>query len=237
MKQLDIEAVKRWTAVPQATIRAPASIGTLCPHCAEKVTLTTQGRRFDQARHTLSCSSRCPSCGESVHFWLTELAADGADGEPVTELYMRPTPADRLDATRFEVELPDPVRRAYESTVDSYNSGNLTATAVLCRRTLEHVFRYRLASERHRGTLIEAIGAVSETEDFRAPLDRLALALGDGAELGALLDMEREPDRDAARALVELLDALITYLYVLPDVFERLDNGFRRRRAEPGGGD
>lgn len=233
MKQLDIGTVRRWVSVSNAAVNAPASICTVCPHCAEKVTLTTQGRHFDQARHTLSCSSRCPSCGESVHFWLTELVAGDARDDTRSELYMRPAPADHLEATRFDTELPDPVRRAYESAVDSFNSGNLTATAVLCRRTLEHLFRYRLAPERRQGTLIEAIGEVCETEDFAAPLARLALALEDGAELAGLLDMERQPDRDAARAMVELLQALITYLYVLPDGLERLDGRFRERHALP----
>jgi hypothetical protein len=59
--------------------------------------------------------------------------------------------------------------------------------------------------------------------DLSAPLTQLSHAIRQGGNLGAHFDFEKEPDEDMARTIVELLDYLVSYLYVLPRRIEKLE--------------
>ena len=64
--------------------------------------------------------------------------------------------------------------------------------------------------------------------DLAAPLSALSHAIRDGGNLGAHFDMEKEPDERLARQMVELLEYLISYLYVLPKRIEQLEQSLGR---------
>lgn len=60
------------------------------------------------------------------------------------------------------------------------------------------------------------------------PLGKLAHAIRDGGNLGAHFDMEKEPTEEMAKHMVELLNYLISYLYVLPKEIEKLEQSLQR---------
>jgi hypothetical protein len=119
--------------------------------------------------------------------------------------------------------VPDPLRRSLISTIDAFNTKNFAATAVCGRRTLEAIFKYRLpaASERNLATLIDA---ATKQVDFGEPLRTLAHAIRSGGNLGAHFDPDNEPSENVARDMVELLEYLISYLYVLPQKIGNLES-------------
>lgn len=96
------------------------------------------------------------------------------------------------------------------------------------RRTLEGIFKYLVAQERRNAPLARLIEHVKEDKDLAAPLTSLSHAIRDGGNLGAHFDMEKEPNETLARQMVELLDYLISYLYVLPEEIKKLEQSLGR---------
>ena len=58
--------------------------------------------------------------------------------------------------------------------------------------------------------------------DFDKPILTLAAAIQQVGNLGAHFDIEGEPDGETTALMLDLLDYLIEYLYVLPGRIERL---------------
>lgn len=129
---------------------------------------------------------------------------------------MRPIPEVFLDVTTFNTEVPDTLRRAFTAAVDAFYTGNFTATAVLCRRTLEVIFSQLLPPDKRNLGLAESILEVEKHIAFAEPLSKLAEGLNSENSLEAYFDMELEPDQEKSRSMVKLLESLVLYLYLLP---------------------
>jgi hypothetical protein len=120
------------------------------------------------------------------------------------------------------------LQRAFASTVDAYNTKNYVATAVCCRRTLEGIFKYRVDEGKRKLSLMKLIKEVQDSQDLAEPLNTLSHAIRAGGNLGAHFDEDAEPSRDMARHMVELLEYLLSYLYILPDRIANLDNALAK---------
>jgi hypothetical protein len=122
----------------------------------------------------------------------------------------------------FGPDIPEQLQRALASTIDAFNARNYTATAVSGRRTLEGIFKYLVLPENANVVLAQLIERAKDKVDFAEPITNLAHAIRSGGNLGAHFDSEKEPDQAIARHMVELLEYLISYLYVLPRKIKQL---------------
>jgi hypothetical protein len=212
MQLISPDAVHVWGEVNDT--RVPASLGTACPKCGQKVVFTLADWNVDKIRQTLAASADCPSCKERAHFW-TIRSPQGHKVNP-EGIFMYPPAKAFFAARHFQPDVPEPLRRAFVSTIDAFNTRNYTATAVSARRTLEGIFKYRVPDDKRKQSLFQLIKHVEVNVNLAEPLTALSHAIRDGGNLGAHFDMEREPDEKLARQMVELLDYLISYLYELP---------------------
>lgn len=119
--------------------------------------------------------------------------------------------------------MPAAVRRAYQDTVAVFNSGVWGATATAARRTLEGIVGNLLPN--NRGTLAQQLRRLGESEsvNLAQPLTTLSNSLRQGGNIGAHFDLERDPDRETAGAMLDLIEYLIEYIYTLPKMIEELD--------------
>ena len=60
--------------------------------------------------------------------------------------------------------------------------------------------------------------------DLQKPILTLADALRKGGNLGAHFDLEKTPDKKIASQMLDLLDYLIEYIYILPNRIDGLHN-------------
>jgi hypothetical protein len=97
------------------------------------------------------------------------------------------------------------------------------SAAVCARRTLEGIFKHLVEADKRDTTLVSLIEHAKRDMDLAAPLTSLSYAIRDGGNLGAHFDTEKEPDETLARQMVELLQYLISYLYVLPKEIRKLE--------------
>ena len=76
------------------------------------------------------------------------------------------------------------------------------------------------------------ITLVSEKNDLAKPLTELAHAIRAGGNLGAHFDEEREPDEQMARQLVELLDYMVNFLYILPKKISEVEQKIAAKNVD-----
>lgn len=221
MKPVPHANVRNWAQV--GIHSCPRAITAVCPECTEKVLFDLKGHQFDDRRETMASTGVCPGCGTKVHVWtFRPKTPETKNALYQGSVFMHPTARDHHEAIQFSTDIPEALARAYHSTVDSYNSGNYAATAVCCRRTLEGLFTHVLNEERI-DRLAEAIDKAVSTVDLAKPLRDLSHAIRTGGNLGAHFNSQNEPTKPMARAMVELLEYIVSYLYVLPNEIAKLD--------------
>ena len=180
---------------------------------------------MDKQNRAVVSSGNCPACDKKANFiFLSELKSQYVAPIKVVEIAISPSPSSWRSSIEFTDNVPEPLRRAYDSTVDAFNSKNYVATAVCCRRTLEGIFKHLVSDEKKALPLFKMIKEVEETIDLAAPLSRLSHAIRAGGNLGAHFDENLEPSEPLATHMVELVEYLLTYLYVLPERINGLDD-------------
>lgn len=136
MHELSLSSVVEWALLGNHYY--PKSLDVGCPHCGRLVNFGTSDPDFDSNRNTLSATARCTACKNHVYIWL--LTPSVKPQSPACELFlMHPSPrTDHRPIEGFDL-LPQPIQRAYRDTVTVFNTGVWSATATLCRRTLEGI--------------------------------------------------------------------------------------------------
>jgi hypothetical protein len=210
----------------------PISISTVCPHCGEKVLFTTSEAVNDQIRLTVAATASCPGCNSRTHFFIIrhENEPKLTENNPAA-IYMYPPARNYYPNPKSSLVIPEPLKRSFVSTIDAFNSRNYAATAVCGRRTLEGIFKYLVPAEKRNMPLASLIEAAKTEIDLAAPLTALSHAIRDGGNLGAHFDEEKEPDETLARQMVELLEYLISYLYVLPTEIKKLEQSLGKEAS------
>lgn len=227
MQRIDASAI-RGGLLSRNMFKAKA-INSICPHCRSPATFTLGAHQESGPESSVSARANCPSCNKKVSFWV--LNPKGASAVADMEIFMYPELKNYFPAQEEMTSIPEPLKRAFRSTVDSYNAGIYTAAAVSGRRTLEGIFKYLVPEEKRHLPLARLIEEANSETDLSAPLGALSHAIRSGGNLGAHFDMEHEPDEPVARQIVELLSYLISYLYVLPAKIGQLENDLNNIEA------
>jgi wobble nucleotide-excising tRNase len=205
MKPVPSLKVKKWADFHGNY--AASSVSGICPKCHQKVLFALSQHNSDAVRDTIASTAICPDCDKKVHFWTVK--PRNARRNDNGTVYMHPTAPDYHESKDFGVELSDALKKSYHSTVDSYNSQNFIATAVGCRRTLEGLFKFLLGAAGQSLSLAAAIEEATKTTDFAKPLTSLAHSIRHGGNLAAHFDDNKEPTKEMARAMVELLEQIL----------------------------
>lgn len=195
--------------------RVPTAIDTVCPICRKAVTLTLSAWNGSTVKG-LPFNVRCPRCGDGV-----TLIRLGEANEPRIFIdASQPTrrPVGGIDDVPDEI-FPARLKKAYQSALNVLAIGEAESTAAACRRVLEGLLAQLLTNAEHRDLpLARRIQALAqhEQEKLAAPLVALSELLREGGNLGAHFDDEVETSVEDAEQMMELLDYLIVYMFVLP---------------------
>lgn len=227
MYRLHVSSGARWVGSGSTTY--PATLDTVCPHCGRQVNFLTENQNPDPNINAVSLTARCTRCSNNVYVWSIDNGS---------ELYMRPAPVARQPVRGADM-MPTAVQRAYQSTINVFNTGEWNATATQTRVTLEGIVHHLLPEEERKGPLAQQLRRLAETktEDLARPLIVLSDALREGGNIGAHFDLTRTTDRDTADAMLDLMDYLIEYIYTLPEMIEELNRRVKQLDQEPDGQD
>lgn len=152
---------------------------------------------------------KCPNCQKPF-----VLDNDDAWGHSV--LY--PNPDNRINP-----RLPSPIKSAYKEAISCFNAKAHTATAIMCRKTLEGI----CAEHGVRGqNLVKSLKELKDKGIIENRLYEWADALRiSGNE--AAHDVSVTISQEDARDVLEFTNALLEYIFTFRDKFEQ----FKQRRA------
>ncbi|MGH7563740.1 MAG: hypothetical protein ACREK5_04885 [Gemmatimonadota bacterium] len=207
---------------PSSNVPRPSGAAINCPLCGARVTFNIQARGWTKATNHLSWAcADCPDCGGRATF-IAISSPDTNIEQSRSEVYVHPA----LQRTREplsgleELDLfRGQLGRAYVSAVGAYNAADWNATASHCGRVLEGITKTVLP-EAERGALGKMIGALPKHLDLDAPILHRADTIREGRNIAAHFDLERETDAEMATLLLDLLESLIAYLFLLPERIE-----------------
>lgn len=202
----------------------PSHVATQCPHCGYASLFKWSNNQTNKAAGVSSGSSVCAQCRKVVRFvaLFSEAEAGKFQGRP-QEIRMAPAPVASYEMPDLPLSVPEPLRESLHDTIRAFNAQIYGAAATSGRRTLEGIFKYMLPEKERNQKLFELIRAAEDRIDFKEPLTRLADAIRSGGNLGAHFDEAKKPEVEMARQMVELLNYLIEYLYVLPEQIKELE--------------
>ena len=198
------------------TAYVPSSIAVRCPECGSMISFANLAWSA-AAQSTRIAAQRCPACRKASTFFLINHTGKAGTLAPEEELYIHKQPPGRepLPEILGSNDISDPIQRAYLSAINVYNSGEWAATAVLTRRLLEGLTK-SLLPDHSSLPLAKQVAKLPEVKDLTAPITTIADAIRKGGNLGAHFDLETEPDQNVAKLMVELVEELMEYFYVLP---------------------
>lgn len=224
LKQIPNDSIKKWAYSSSNKLSHPVSVAAVCPECSLNVVFNTKRRLYDPNRDTSSCSSDCPACNATVHFWVVDMVAHARqDGEGQPGVYMLPAPHEYMEMSDHEDTIPDSVLQYCKTAQDIYFSGNLMATNVLIKTALETVFSDFLPVGNSRGDLSKMIRDSISSINHNEPLAALTASTRKDGDLYTLFQRHHGTDQETADAMIQLLETLITYLYVIPAQFKELE--------------
>lgn len=206
--------------------KLPHAVDTICPFCGRSVTFALIA--WHQARHVgaHSMKSRCSGCGKSARFlWIegSELPEDPLSDEKA--LYIWPSPKlirGPINGLEAVASFPARLKKDYSSALNTYNVRLLPAAAVLCRRVLEGLCKILLPEDCYNLALAQQLKALPDHVDLKDPILKLADGIRLGGNIGAHFDDEREPDQETIEMMLDLLDYIIEYLFILPGRIDKL---------------
>ncbi|MYL63228.1 hypothetical protein GLW07_07650 [Bacillus hwajinpoensis] len=203
------------SVVKYGQTKLPKSANTECPECGNDAAFQLKfDYQINQA--VFSTLSRCSVCKEAVLFILIK-TSHGDRGEEV-ELFVHQTSFTREPLGRLtsSARLPDDLERVYRSAVNVHNMKDWTATAVMANRVLESITGSFLAENELGQPLSKQLETLAKQIDLEEPIVKLGQLLGKGSNLNDLLCLEKATSEETANLIIDLLDSLIEYLYILP---------------------
>jgi len=196
----------------------PLSVDLSCPFCARVSTFATRGWQAIDELGLSATRAECPACGESPTFvWVPDEDGHALFVHPRPSTVRRP-----LQGVERVAEMQGALLRTYRAAIDAFNAGQWVAATVLGGRALEAITRELVPESQREDTLPAQLVELLEHRDLEQPILTLAEALRRSRDLVDHFAGTEDPDPDAARDTLDLLDALVDYLFVLPDRVRRL---------------
>ena len=88
---------------------------------------------------------------------------------------------------------------------------------------MEKIFFQLLPEEKSSIGLSNAICEIHDNHDLARPIENLSASTSSGGKLERHFEMETEFNAETSKAMVELLEHLITYLYVIPREIQNIE--------------
>lgn len=204
-----------------------------CPKCQARVTATAEGAYEiptdeESPGSTQFAFFRCAQCNGP--FLLRRhggpVSDDWGDGyhtdyEPWTMLHP--------GAPSLGPEVPDSIAKGYREAAACFTVGSNTATAIMCRRTIEAICVDKGATKRN---LSDKLTELREKGLIAAQLvewaDQLRTVGNDAAH-----KVDQFILRNDAQDVLEFTRAIIEYVYVFTDAFNRFKERRTRTVGEP----
>ncbi|MCT8137996.1 hypothetical protein H1D32_09650 [Anaerobacillus sp. CMMVII] len=138
---------------------------------------------------------------------------DQASDEVKVFIYDNKMPLAQIES---DTKIPEDLIRVYRSAVNVQQLKDPSATAVMSKRVLESVMKSFLGDKVKGQPLSSQMESLPKHLDLSRPIVSLSQLVQPNSKFHQILELEQDIDEDMSRLMIELLEGLIEYLYILP---------------------
>ncbi|MHC0035444.1 hypothetical protein [Pseudoneobacillus sp. C159] len=201
-------------------IKIPKSIQCECPAC-RKTTEFNLNANYQNRKHSLITECHCPSCKKSAVFIIMTNDVIEEQGEHAdTYIYDHQASKHPINQIENLSNIPQDLIRAYRSALNVHQSRETSATAVMSKRVIESILKHFLVEKSKGQPLSKQLDILPNHVDLAKPIQSLSQLLTNDGSLSQMLELEAEMDYETTSLLMDLLENLIEYLFVLPGKIE-----------------
>jgi hypothetical protein len=211
-------------------IKIPKNIQCECPGC-RKVTEFMLNANYQNSKNSLITECTCPTCKKPAVFIIMtkddagELHVEHAD----TYIYDMQALKHPIHQIENLPNVPKDLIRAYRSAINVYLSKENAATAVMSKRVIESILKHFLNEKSKGQPLAQQLEILPNHLDLAKPIQALSLLLKQDGSLNRMLELDLEMDTETTTLLMDLLENLIDYLFVLPGKIEIAQNKIAKK--------
>lgn len=210
-------------------VKIPKSIQSECPQC-RNITEFMINANFQSSKNGLLTESSCPTCKKSTVFII--MTKDGQDEQNEhADTYIYDIQASKHLVNHLESlpNIPKDLIRAYRSAINVFESRENSATAVMSKRVIESILKHFLKEKSKGQPLSQQLEILPNQVDLAKPIQSLSHLLATDGSLNRMLELETEMDYETTSLLMDLLESLIEYLFVLPGKIEVTHNKIAKK--------
>jgi hypothetical protein len=210
--------------IKYGNLKIPKSIQCECPGC-RKTTEFMLNANYQSSKNGIVTECSCPLCKKSAVFIIITKEVLDEQGE-YADTYIYDPQASKHPINQLEIlpNIPKDLIRAYRSAINVYQSRENSATAVMSKRVIESILKHFLDEKSNAQSLSQQLEILPNHVDLAKPLQSLSQLLKTDDSLHQMLELETEMDYETTSLLMDLLESLIEYLFILPGKIEVTQN-------------
>lgn len=210
-------------------LKIPKSIQSECPEC-RKTTEFMLNANYQNSKNGLVTESSCPTCKKSAVFIIMTKDLLDEQGEHA-DTYIYDVQASKHPINQIEglPNIPKDLIRAYRSAINVHQSRENSATAVMSKRVIESILKHFLREKSKGQPLSQQLEILPNHVDLAKPIQSLSQLLATDGSLHRMLELETEMDYETTSLLMDLLESIIEYLFVLPGKIEVTHNKIAKK--------
>ena len=225
------------------TFRAPSQINIICPHCKKPVELHSEHKDWkscgDYNLYKLERKCYLRECKKPIYFILLNPNGWQEDYGNSSALWMYPQLEERLPLKDVNNVLtienfsyhPEELKDAYHSAINMLTTNHWRESARSTTDLFEGLINNILGKGKEM-RLAQQVEAFPEHIDLAKSIFLLADALGEGRNLSNHFKYRKNITEEIAIDMLDLVEELVKYLYVLPKRIESLIEKIDSRRTE-----
>ncbi|MBM7586574.1 hypothetical protein JOC86_003126 [Bacillus pakistanensis] len=214
-------------------VKVPKTIQYECPRCLKMGSIELKANSYQSNHNELLLSKgKCNNCNKTSEFVIaTPSGTSKGQNQTATNVYIYDTRGGEhpLDQLKNNEKIPKDLIRAFHSALNVYESKDYSATAVMSKRVLESVAKSFIGEESFNQSLTQQFEELPKYVDFSKPMVSLSHLLNGNGEFNKILDLEHEMDDETAELVIDMLEALIEYLFILPQRIENAQKKIEQR--------
>ena len=226
------------------TFKAPSQINIICPHCNKPLELHSEHqdwRNCGKDKDLDLCSLRrdcyLRECKKPIHFIMLNPNDWQQDYGNSSALWMYPHPRNKLPLKEIdnilEKDFPDAntLKAHYHSAVKEINQHSWPQSTFFSGLLLEGLIHKILPKDKRGWKLDQQIRAFPEHINLAKPIFLLADSLRGVRNLNDHYHEGKTVDEGLAVPMLDLVEELIKYLYVLPEQIEHLGKLLKEKNS------
>ena len=201
-------------------LKIPKSVQCECPECQE-ITEFTINANFQNSKTGMITECSCPCCKKSAVFIIMPKESTSGQEEHA-DMYLYDLKASKHTINQLEnlPNIPNDLVRAYRSAINVHQSKEKSATAVMSKRVIESILKHFLGEENKKQSISQQLEELPNHIDLANPILTLSQLLAANETLLRMLELETEMDYETSTLVMDLLENLIDYLFILPRKIE-----------------